>query len=54
MISWPHSRSRRTASIRSGRAGGLAAELDALSTPRIEVRKDAQQRYDERNGHGAG
>jgi hypothetical protein len=27
MISWSYSRSRGTASIRSGRAGGLAGEL---------------------------
>jgi hypothetical protein len=29
MTSWPYSRSCRTASIRSGRAGGLAGELAA-------------------------
>jgi len=29
MTSWPYSRSCRTASIRSGRAGGLAGELVA-------------------------
>jgi hypothetical protein len=30
MTSWPYSRSCRTASIRSGRAGGLAGELPHL------------------------
>ena len=30
MTSWPYSRSCRTASIRSGRAGGLAGELDCV------------------------
>jgi hypothetical protein len=38
MISWSHSRSRRTASIRSGRAGGLVGELNRIGAklqPRV-------------------
>jgi hypothetical protein len=44
MISWSYSRSRRTASIRSGRAGGLAGELAAgSSNPGHETRCEFPQ-----------
>ena len=45
MTSWPYSRSCRTASIRSGRAGGLAEELDYI-LPTLPVKYDIKEDAD--------
>jgi hypothetical protein len=41
MTSWPYSRSCRTASIRSGRAGGLAGELEETLTGDFRLMRNA-------------